>query len=95
MAESPVRTEVRNTAEILAEFSGYHDVPMNIVLEIGRRSMKVREILQLKPESIVDVPKSAGENIDIFVNGKLLAFGEILELEGKAGVRLTDFVTQP
>ena len=95
MGESPVRTEARSTAEILEEFSGYLDVPMSIMLEIGRRSMRVREVLQLKPESIVDVPKSAGENIDIFVNGKLLAFGEVLELEGKAGVRLTDFVTQP
>jgi len=94
MAEGPVRTEARNAAEILEEFSGYLDVPMNIALEIGRRSMKVREILQLKPESIVDIPKSAGENIDVYVNGKLVAFGEILDLEGKARVRLTDFVTQ-
>jgi len=42
----------------------------------------------------VDIPKSAGENIDVYVNGKLVAFGEILDLEGKARVRLTDFVTQ-
>jgi flagellar motor switch protein FliN/FliY len=94
MGESPVRTEARSTTEILEEFSGYLDVPMSITLELGRRSMKVREILQLKPESIVDVPKSAGENIDIYINGRLVAFGEILELEGKAGVRLTDFVVQ-
>ena len=94
MGESPVRTEARSTAEILEEFSGYLDVSMSITLELGRRSMKVREILQLKPESIVDVPKSAGENIDIYINGRLVAFGEILELEGKAGVRLTDFVVQ-
>jgi len=95
MAEGPVRTEARGTAEILEEFSKYLDIPMNIALEIGRRSMKVREILQLKPDSIVDIPKSAGENIEVFVNGRLVAFGEILELEGKAGVRLTDFVAQP
>jgi flagellar motor switch protein FliN/FliY len=94
MGEGPVRTEARSTAEILEEFSGYLEVPMNITLELGRRSMKVREILQLKPESIVDVPKSAGENIDIYINGRLVAFGEILELEGRAGVRLTDFVVQ-
>jgi flagellar motor switch protein FliN/FliY len=94
MGEGPVRTEARSTAEILEEFSGYLEVPMSITLELGRRSMKVREILQLKPESIVDVPKSAGENIDIYINGRLVAFGEILELEGKAGVRLTDFVVQ-
>jgi len=94
MGESPVRTEAHRTAEIMEEFSGYLDVPMSITLEIGRRSMKVREILRLKTESIVDVPKSAGENIEIYINGRLVAFGEILELEGKAGVRLTDFVVQ-
>jgi flagellar motor switch protein FliN/FliY len=94
MGESPVPTAARGTAEILEEFSGYLDVPMSITLEIGRRSMRVREILQLRPASIVDVPKSAGENIDIYINGRLVAFGEVLELEGKTGVRLTDFVVQ-
>ena len=94
MGESPVPKVARGTAEILEEFSGYLDVPMSITLEIGRRSMRVREILQLRPASIVDVPKSAGENIDIYINGRLVAFGEVLELEGKTGVRLTDFVVQ-
>ena len=94
MGESPVPKAARGTAEILEEFSGYLDVPMSITLEIGRRSMRVREILQLRPASIVDVPKSAGENIDIYINGRLVASGEILELEGKTGIRLTDFVVQ-
>ncbi len=94
MAESPARAAARNPAEILEEFADYLDVPMNINLEVGRRFMKVREILLLKPESIVDVSKSAGENIDIYINGRLVAFGEILEVEGKAGIRLTDFHVQ-
>jgi len=91
MTDNPARVERRSTADILQEFGDYLDVPMTIHLEIGRRSMKVREILLLKPDSIVEIPKSVGENLDIYVNGRLIGFGEILEMEGKAGIRLTDF----
>jgi flagellar motor switch protein FliN/FliY len=95
MAAISSQTDAGNSAVVLEEFSNYLDIPMRITLEIGRRSMKVREILLLKPESIVDVPKAAGENIDVYINGKLVAFGEILEMESKAGIRLTDFFVQP
>jgi flagellar motor switch protein FliN/FliY len=92
MTESQAaRPDAPNIAAIMEEFSDFLDVPLHVTLEVGRRSVKVREILLLKPKSIVDVPKSAGENIDVYINGKLVAFGEILEMEGKAGVRLTDF----
>jgi len=94
MAENPIGPDPRATTGAQEEFSELLDVPMRITLEIGRRSMKVREILLLKPESVVEVPKSAGENIDLYINEKLVAFGEILETEGKAGIRLTDFVAQ-
>jgi flagellar motor switch protein FliN/FliY len=53
--------------------------------------MKVRDILQLQASSIVELPKSAGENVDILMNNRLIAFGEVLELEGCTGIRLTDF----
>ena len=94
MAEDPVRPDDRPPAGLPEEFSDFLDVPMRITMEVGRRNMKVREILLLKPDSIVEVPKSAGENVDVFINGKLVAFGEILEMEGKSGVRLTDFYVQ-
>jgi flagellar motor switch protein FliN len=81
-------------ARALAEYEDYLDIPMQITLEIGRREMQVRDILMLQPSSVIDIPKAAGENIDVYVNGKLVAFGEILEMENKAGIRLTDFFTQ-
>jgi flagellar motor switch protein FliN/FliY len=68
------------------------DVPLKVTIELGRRSMKVREILHLAQSSIVEFPKSAGESMDIFINGKLIGTGEVVELEGNAGIRLTDFV---
>ena len=93
MAESAIRSEPR-TSTVMNEFSEFLDVPMQIKLEVGRRNMKVREILLLKPESIVEIAKSAGENIDVFINGRLVAFGEILDMENKAEIRLTDFAAQ-
>jgi flagellar motor switch protein FliN/FliY len=94
MAENSVRPETNAAAGILEEFSEYFDVPMRIAIEIGRRNMRVREILQLKPDSIVEISKAAGENLDVYINNRLIAFGEIIEMEGKAGIRLTDFVVQ-
>ncbi len=91
MAENPGRPNTASTTNVLDDFAEYMDIPMRITLEVGRRTIKVREVLLLKPDSIVEVPKSAGENIDVYINGKLVAFGEILETEGKAGIRLTDF----
>ncbi len=86
--------ENRNAANLIQEFASVHDIPMRITLEVGRRSMRVREILQLKPDSVVEIDKSAGENVDVYINGKLVAFGEILEFENRTGVRLTDFFVQ-
>jgi flagellar motor switch protein FliN/FliY len=56
--------------------------------------MKVRELLLLRPDSLLELPKSAGENVDIFINGRLVGYGEVLEMEGSAGIRLTDIYTQ-
>jgi flagellar motor switch protein FliN/FliY len=77
------------------KFGSYIDIPMRVTVELGRRRMKVRDILRLQKDSVVELPRSAGENIDIYINGKLVAYGEVLELEGKAGIRVTDFHAQP
>ena len=95
MADVPSRPDADAVSGVMSELSEYLDIPMRVTLEIGRRNMQVRDILLLKPSSIVDIPKAAGENIDVYVNGKLIAFGEILEMENKAGIRLTDFNVQP
>jgi len=80
--------------QMVEEAARFLDVPMKVAIQLGQRNMKVREILQLRPNSIVEIPKSAGENVDILINGKLLACGEVLEIEGHAGVRLTDVVPE-
>ena len=77
----------------MEEVRHFLDVPVTIVIELGSRNMKVGDILRLQPNSIVELPKSAGENVEIFMNRRLVAYGEVLELEGNAGIRLTDLHT--
>jgi flagellar motor switch protein FliN/FliY len=66
-------------------------VPVPIEAELDRRTMTVAEILRLEPGSVVKLSRSAGENIDIRMGGRLVAFGEIVVLEETLGVRITDF----
>lgn len=92
MPESPLaeNSSYEKTMEVLHHFL---DIPIEITIQLANRTMKVRDILQLQPDSIVELPKSAGENVDILMNDRLVAFGEVMELEGSTGIRLTDLNT--
>ena len=68
----------------------YVDVPLELEVELDRKSMTIRQVLELGVGSVIPMTRSAGENIDILINGKLVAFGEVLEMEGNAGIRLTN-----
>jgi len=93
MPESPNAPDVSFMDNPLEELRHFQDVPVKISIQLGTRNMKVRDILQLQNSSIVELPKSAGDNVDVLVNDRLIAFGEVLELEGCTGIRLTDFNT--
>jgi len=93
MAESPDVNETAGHERKTAEIHHFGDVPVKIGVRLAKRNMKVQEILQLQPNSIVELPKSAGENVEVLINGRLIAFGEVLELESNTGIRLTDFNT--
>lgn len=90
MSEVPKELEHASSDQALAEVGHFLDVPLKITIQLGNRNIKIREILQLKPDSVLELAKSAGESLEVYVNGKLVAFGEVLELEGNAGIRLTD-----
>ena len=90
MAETPAEQEQDAKSQDSATIAHFLDVPLRVRIQLGQKYLKIREILQLKEQSIIELPKSAGENIDILVNGKLVAFGEVLEMEGNAGIRLTN-----
>lgn len=73
------------------EIAPLADVPVAIEAELDRKVMTIGEILRLEPGSVVKLTRSAGENIDLVVGGRLVAFGEIVVLEETMGVRITDF----
>lgn len=73
------------------EIGHFSDIPLEIVVELDRKVMKVRDILALDKNSVIKMTRSAGENIDIVVGGATMAFGEIVIIESSMGVRITDF----
>lgn len=90
MSESQNIKEPSSYEKTQEEVRHFLDVPLKVTIQLSKRNMTVRDILQLQPDSIIDLPKSAGENVDVLVNGRLVAFGEIMELENSIGIRLTD-----
>ena len=73
------------------EIAHVSDVKVHIEVELDRKTMSVREILELDKGSIIELTRSAGENIDILIGDALVGFGEIVIIEATMGVRITDF----
>jgi flagellar motor switch protein FliN/FliY len=70
------------------------DIPLSITVELGRTKRSVKEILELSSGSIIELDKLAGEPVDILVNNKIVAKGEVVVIEENFGVRVTDIVSQ-
>ena len=66
-----------------------HDVSMHVSVELGRTKSSIREVMEMEAGSIVELDKIAGEQVEIFVNEKLVAKGEVIVIEDKFGVRVT------
>ena len=69
------------------------DVAVTLALEVGRAKMSVRDLLQLAPGAIVELDRLAGEPLDVLVNGVRIARGEVVVVDEKFGIRLTDVVS--
>ncbi|WP_367379938.1 flagellar motor switch protein FliN [Legionella quinlivanii] len=70
------------------------DIPVTVTVEIGRTKMSIRNLLQLNQGGIVALDRMAGEPLDVLVNGTLVAHGEVVVVNDKFGVRLTDIVSK-
>lgn len=70
------------------------DIPVSVTVEIGRTKMTIRNLLQLNQGGIVALDRLAGEPLDVLVNGTLVAHGEVVVVNDKFGVRLTDIVSK-
>jgi flagellar motor switch protein FliN/FliY len=75
----------------LEEIANLSDVPVEVEVELDRKIMTIKQVLDLDIDSVIRMTRSAGENIDILVGGTLIGFGEIVIIEDAVGVRITDF----
>ncbi len=69
------------------------DIPLEISVELGRTKMAIADLLRLGQGSVIELTKLAGEPLDVMVNGRLVARGEVVVLHDKFGVRLTDIIS--
>ena len=69
------------------------DIPLNVTVELGRTSVIIKDLLQLGQGSVLELDKLAGEPLEILVNGKLVAKGEVVVVNEKFGIRLTDIIS--
>ncbi len=70
------------------------DIPVTISMEVGATAITIRNLLQLSQGSVVELDRLAGEPLDVLVNGKLIAHGEVVVVNEKFGIRMTDVVSQ-
>lgn len=84
--EEPIDDEQKNLARIM-------DVVLHVSVELGRARMTVRQILDLDQDSVIELDRLAGEVVDVFVNEHLIARGEVVVVDDKFGVRLSELIS--
>jgi flagellar motor switch protein FliN len=89
MSEQNDALAVRTDA-MLRELAPVHDIPLQIAIEVGRLRLKVRDLMKLAPNSIVELKKPVGEPFDICINGLPVARGEVIVVEQSSGVRIIE-----
>ncbi|MBA3902873.1 MAG: flagellar motor switch protein FliN [Rhodocyclaceae bacterium] len=77
----------------MQDFDMILDIPVSLTVELGRTKISIRNLLQLAHGSVVELDALAGEPMDVLVNGTLIAQGEVVVVNDKFGIRLTDIVT--
>ena len=78
----------------LEEVGFLADVPIELEVELDRKIMRLGDVLKLEAGGVLRMTRSAGENIDILINGSLIGYGEIVIIEDAMGIRVTDFKSE-
>lgn len=86
--KSPISVEEKRKLDTIL------DIPVTISMEVGRSSISIRNLLQLNQGSVVELDRVAGEPLDVMINGTLIAHGEVVVVNDKFGIRLTDVISQ-
>ncbi|MFN4238762.1 MAG: flagellar motor switch protein FliN [Vogesella sp.] len=106
VAENTAAAEAKSASSLFQDFSGAAqpqggpqnldmilDIPVQITVELGRTKIAIRNLLQLAQGSVVELDGLAGEPMDVLVNGCLIAQGEVVVVNDRFGIRLTDIIT--
>jgi flagellar motor switch protein FliN/FliY len=86
-SSTPSKTETHNDIDFIL------DIPVQLTVELGRTKIAIKNLLQLAQGSVVELDGLAGEPMDVLVNGCLIAQGEVVVVNDKFGIRLTDIIT--
>lgn len=86
--KSVITEKTENSIDILM------DIPMKVVVELGKTVLKIKDILELGPGSIIELDKLSGEPVDILVNGRQIAKGEVVVIDENFGIRISDVVLE-
>jgi flagellar motor switch protein FliN/FliY len=89
----PSFSDTAGKASMMHELDMILDIPVQISVEIGRAKISIKNLLQLAHGSVVELDAMAGEPMSVFVNGTLIAQGEVVVVNDKFGIRLTDIIT--
>ena len=99
LVDAPVATEllhaVPGEAPTDADLKRLHAVPVELAVEIGRTKMTIGDALALGPGSIITLHRMAGEPVDLLVNGRPIARGEVVVIDEEFGLRVTEVVARP
>jgi flagellar motor switch protein FliN/FliY len=82
-----------STDSVMSELDMILDIPVQLTVELGRTRIAIKNLLQLAHGSVVELDAMAGEPMDVMVNGTLIAQGEVVVVNDKFGIRLTDIIT--
>jgi len=88
-----LESDAATTGNVDVNLESLLDVPVTISMEIGRTRINIRNLLQLNQGSVVELDRLAGEPMDVLVNGTLIAQGEVVVVNEKFGIRLTDVIS--
>ena len=89
----PAFGDAGGKASMMNELDMILDIPVQIAVELGRTKITIKNLLQLAHGSVVELDAMAGEPMSVFVNGTLIAQGEVVVVNDKFGIRLTDIIT--
>ncbi|ABM05275.1 surface presentation of antigens (SPOA) protein [Psychromonas ingrahamii 37] len=83
-----------SSAKKAKSLSFLNDIPVHVTVEVGAKTVTLKELLEIKNDSVLMLTKENGKALDIKVNGKLFAYGEVVVANGHYGVKITDIVNK-